>query len=529
MAPRAGILGGLIAACAILPSAAWSGRIEVQTDARLELAGAAQLLSEAAPPKGFAPLESPYVRALRARLATFKDLPAVRINEEPAMRDFDFGARSQILLRLSPLPDLLERAPVEYALVDHAGGAETLARWLDALREFSRAAGFPALWQREAAALEPAVARFRDEERKQDYLGALEAYAGLPLIGTQTAYLAPLQSSGSNVTSILKDGSMEISSVFGPDPRGDFWSGRVPSTLWHEGAHGVIDGLSDLYADRLAVSSGAPTLMRPGCYGDWNQCAREHLVRAVMIRLIALRLGEAAAREQLAIEGEKTFPCLPALLEKLKIYETRRAEYPTLADYYPRLLEAFPPGNASGATSSPLLSDAQRRRLLRLSRAVFERAKAPEALEAARRVAAAPIEPVAAQPPAGPAQKGMEEFQAGRYAQALRTFEAVLKDSPNDVQLILSRAVVLQALSRKDEALASYDRAVSLSTARDSAVSPQILADALLSRAALLEELGKPDLARRDLTRALAVSPEDWSGREDASRRLKTNGGRRPP
>ena len=75
---------------------------------------------------------------------------------------------------------------------------------------------------------------------------------------------------------------------------------------------------------------------------NWLHGLREHLVRAVMIRLVALDRGEKAARKQYAEEGFSEKPYLKAFLELLQDYERSRDDFPTLSDFYPRLVAAFP-------------------------------------------------------------------------------------------------------------------------------------------------------------------------------------------
>lgn len=532
---------GLLAAFLLLPSTAFAGRIAVTIDARLELAGAAQSLApDASRPEGFSAPDIPYARALKKALAGFKDHPAVRIHAEPKIRSFNFSDRGQVLLRLSPPPELSERLTVQYALAARAGGAESLRRWLEALRDLSRVSRFPEILAKEEDKLAAAADGFRAAEDKQDYLGTLEAYAGLPLLGTYAVHLSPFAATGgvANVVAVREDGTMEIASVIGPEMTEnglDFWSRRVPGTLWHEAAHGVLDGLGDLYAERIDRGSALHARIGWPCYGAWNQCVKEHVVRAVMLRLLAREISEEAMEEQLRFEKEAHYPYMRALLKALKAYEDDRVRYPTLADYYPRLLEAFPAEKGLEPARAPSLSAEQRRRARRLAQAVSERAREPEALALAGRFAL-PEEPA---PPsagaaaseagrAGPPKNGIEAFRAGRMQEALGAFDDALKMSPHDIETWMSRGVVLQALSRRPEALSSYDRAVSLAEVEPGRISREILPDALSSRATLLLELGKRAEARADLSRALSLSAEDWPQRSGARARLEALQGDKP-
>ncbi len=517
---------GLLAAFLLLPSAAFAGRIAVTIDARLELAGAAQsLAAEASRPEGFSAPDIPYARALKRALEGFTSHPAVRMHSEPAMRNFNFSDRGQVLLRLSPPPELSERLAIQYALAARAGGADNLRRWLEELRDLSRASRFPEVLAEAEPKLAAAAEGFRAAEKKQDYVGTLEAYAGLPLLGTYAVHLSPFAATGgvANVVAVREDGTMEIASLIGPEMTEnglDFWSRRVPGTLWHEAAHGVLDGLGDLYADRIDRSAALHARIGWSCYGAWNQCVKEHVVRAVMLRLLAREISEEAMEEQLRFEKEAHYPYMRALLKALEAYEDDRVRYPTLADYYPRLLEAFPAEKSREPARSASLSAELRRRAGRLALAVSERAREPEALALAGRFAL-PAAPgpassgaaAAEAGRAGPPQNGIEAFRAGRLEEALGAFDDALKASPHDIETWMSRGVVLQALARRPEALTSYDRAVSLAEADPGTLSREVLPDALSSRASLLLELGRRAEARADLIRARSLRDRESAKR----------------
>lgn len=483
-----------------------AARLEVKTDPRLELAGALQLLADrASAPEDFAVSTLPYASELRGALRGFEKHPAVRLTA--AMRSADFGTRAEILLRRSALPGLSDRLTLEYELLERAGGAEAVHEWLGALAGLARASDFAEAAGRAARRLAPALKRFRARERARGYVESLEEYAGLPLDGEYAAYLSPFHRAQpvANLVSVLKDGSMSVASVFGPVSGDEFWGEHVPRTLWHESAHGILDGLGDLFEPQLAASG---FVAPPGCRGDRSMCVKEHVALAVGRRMLA-RAGESAP-------GDETlgFPHVAALERELEAYEKDRKSYPTLADYYPKLLAVFPRGKPHDSARSELSSE-RRLRLARLAKTVLARAKTREAREAAEVAAsearARPRRPVSR-------SKGAEEFLAGRHENALREFEAELARAPMDPAAHLSRAVALQALGRRDEALAAYERAVELSQGRGS--DPEALADALSSRAGLLGMLGRRDEARADLSRALAVAPADWPKRADAERRL---------
>ncbi|MBI3554143.1 MAG: DUF4932 domain-containing protein [Elusimicrobia bacterium] len=379
--------------------------ISVGRDPRIELAGVVQFLSPAASdPQGFVRRDLPYLRDLpyfkevQRRFAAHRKHAALRSGSASALKAFHFSDREQVLLKLSPPDGLEERLAMPYALQDRAGGRAGLESWLAGLRLFSADARFGEFFASSAKLLEPEVSAFRAAVERTDYLGKIEAYAGLRLFGRYGVVLSPFDAPGGMANNVaeLDDGSMEITSVIGPAISSgssvDFWSSRVPGTLWHESGHGILDILGDLFAQDIALSSA--TLSRRygwGCYGEWRQCVKEHVVRAVMIRLIAREFGDDDAAEQLRFEDETKYPYLRAMLERLQVYESSRQRYPTLADFYPDLVAVFPtaapprrPLTFSSAAASGTGPAPKEARLRQALDQILAKAKDRELLKAAR-------------------------------------------------------------------------------------------------------------------------------------------------
>ncbi|HEX4046316.1 MAG TPA: DUF4932 domain-containing protein, partial [Elusimicrobiota bacterium] len=345
--------GLLLAALAARSArAADASRIEVSLDPRLELLGAVQLLSPATSfLDGFVRRDVPAVRELSASLAPFAGLPAVPASAAFDPNAFSYYTRADVFLRLSPPPELAPRLIIPDLFVSDAGGRAALDAWLAAMRAFDRDAGFPAYFEKEKALLAGPVSAFRGDVEKKDYIAKIERYTGLPFDGTYAVHLSPFVKTGSQVNSVVlqDDGSYAIQSIVGPDERGgklDFLPGQFPGTAWHELGHGILDTLSDLNQDEInrnAELENKLAAARWSCYGGvWEQCVKEHVVRAVMIRLIALNIGDEAAATRLREEGEDKFPYLKPMLDSLRVYEAHREKYPTIADYFPQLLKVFP-------------------------------------------------------------------------------------------------------------------------------------------------------------------------------------------
>jgi len=436
-------------------------------------------------------------------------------------------------MRLGPAPELRD-AGVPTSISAQVGSPAEVARWLGSLRALARSTAAVDALALERRELAPELESFRAKLASGAFVASIEEYTGLPLPGTHRLVLSPFHAASgvANVVADGADGSVAVTSLFGPDRSGaapDYWSVRVPGTLWHEEAHGITDPLADAWAAR--IERARPADAAAICYGEWRQCVREHVVRAVMLRLMERRLGAAAAAEQLAFEEPARFRWLPAMVERLKEYEADRTRWPTLADFYPRLLDAIRP---DGDDAGPPLRPEREPALVRARVALLAKNALPRMRDAAARahlrragaLAAAPQDlprgaPTGERRGSALAARGVEAFERGRRDEALALFDAALKQDPQDAEAAMSRAMIRELDGRRDEALGDYTRAVAAARRRADTFPPHVLADALASRARLLLGAGRRDEARRDLNAALAAAPKDWGGRADAEKLLR--------
>lgn len=114
----------------------------------------------------------------------------------------------------------------------------------------------------------------------------------------------------------------------------------------------------------------------------------------------------------------------------------------------------------------------------------------------------------------------MSAFAAGRREEALGLFAAALDLDPGDAEAEMSRATILEDLGRADEATAAFGRASDSARRRPEDFPPHVLADALGSYGRLLARAGRAAEARAALSEALSSAPEGWSGRAEAERLL---------
>lgn len=382
-------------------------------DPRLELDGVIELLAydltQGQPGKAaatdFMCPDIAYVREARKWFAKHAKHPAVVRRAEPRFRAFDMGQRGQGLMRLSPLPALEPSTQISISFLAHyVGGEEHLAKFLQDMRDFARDADFDGFFKTHVGLLDADLAKMKSEIEELDYIGKLETYTGLPFVGRYAFVLSPfLQSdTGANIVQRGEDGLADIISVLGPITLGEKDAPltctylRLHGRAWHEAAHGVLDNVTELFAEDIAAKQ--PPAREPSReYQNWMHHCREHFVRTAMLRMLAREISVPVADHELQHEEDCGLPFLRDFRKStIEEYEAEggREKYPTFADFYPRLLDVLPsPPKGSGSrpldregdpyrdwvveNAMPFYTDAQRKRALWYVDLMLERSKNP--------------------------------------------------------------------------------------------------------------------------------------------------------
>jgi hypothetical protein len=122
---------------------------------------------------------------------------------------------------------------------------------------------------------------------------------------------------------------------------------RLAGKTWHEFSHTVVNRLTQAHWGQLKaldhlIDPIAEQMDNAGYGSEWAQVVvNEHVIRAIEIRLAYRQFGTEARAEKLKEEKENGFRYVEPLARELKAYENNRDKYPTLADFYPRLVDVF--------------------------------------------------------------------------------------------------------------------------------------------------------------------------------------------
>jgi hypothetical protein len=345
------------------PAAARSrSTFELSVEPNLELLGVVQRLADASP----LPAEDDYRRDADAAFGRFKDHPAVRLYAETrraAKGREGFGIN---LLYYTPasaleLKDPSSRPPY---MIDGAE-RETMARFLEALRDFSERSDFPRFFRAHRSLYRGIEDAARRDLGPVDPVRRLEAYLGIGLESRCRYLLTPLYRNES-LSSFIEPypdpwaRASEIKKPFevytitpyelsGEEGVAHSDLGKPSGRLWQEPLYVFID--PSFYFFDAANAPDPTAFLRldvPGCPPQAVNCAKALVVQALVDRLNSQAYG--ATSDPGTGERARYVKALEARLEE---YEGKRGEYPTLWSFYPRLFHVFrelKPGGAPEAT-----------------------------------------------------------------------------------------------------------------------------------------------------------------------------------
>ena len=336
---------------ALLVAAAASGqspRIAVKVDARIELMAVTEILADYGWTGLLARPDTSYHRDVDAWFAPFRNHAAVTRFAELARHGYTFDGPAGTMVCLSAPPELKQEGSDEECNAARAGGAASLAAWLEQLRDFYRVSDFDAFFRAHAGF----YAMMEEATRKnlvRDYAADLESYYGIRQ-ASYTIVPAPLLVGNFGRRHQRADGRSDVYGILGVtgNAYGVPQFGTVETLrelVWHEFGHSFVNPEVNRLGAGLEKSQKllAPIAakMRQMAYSDWRTVVIEHVDRAVTVRLAFRELGEAAGQRVLDREKASSFAYVEALAERLQEYEQNRDRYPTFGAFAPRLLAVF--------------------------------------------------------------------------------------------------------------------------------------------------------------------------------------------
>lgn len=318
--------------------------MEICIDPRIELISVIQLLSNDAM---ITHSDFGYKRDVLVYFLAYQKHAAVTLFRKMNAAGFTFHFVPRAMLCLEQPPELQQKLILDKDVIESAGGEQQLQEFVALLRDFALLSNFMEFLDRYRSIFDMLIQNVF-ATANTDML-QLSDYFGMP-IKDAVLILGMLLHKGGFGTS-YKDGqrryihvligpvgSIDNLPVFGPDQ-------FITEMIDHEFCHTVINPLTDAHATQVESLEHCYQLVAKrmqGQIGDrWSDCVNEHIIRAVTARMIALRYGEKPSNTLLHKHLAWGFVYVPRLLHALKRYEQQRDIYPTIAAFYPELLQAF--------------------------------------------------------------------------------------------------------------------------------------------------------------------------------------------
>jgi hypothetical protein len=292
-----------------------------------------------------------YKTRVMEHFSPFARHPAVqmfdRLSAQP--RKLNFSAPSNIMLFTDENFNVRGDIELDKFVISRIDGMDSLEVFLGLLKEFEELSGFNNFFNDNEKFYHAILGETLNNLGDYNYVKELEDFYGVPQQSYNIILVSLYNSVGFGNSLLLPNGKREIYNTMG--------SGRLQDELpffgdekhlkyltLHEFSHPFINPVTELFHDEIMTFAAnfekIPEKTRRNVCGEWEECINEFLVRAITTRLSqqdSPDLGQWAYNYELG----KGVVYLDELLEKIQYYQANRDQYPTLNDFYPRLLEIF--------------------------------------------------------------------------------------------------------------------------------------------------------------------------------------------
>ncbi len=342
--------GSLLAADAqtLLPVRDSIGKLTISVDPRMELLGTVQLLA------GYEYMSSrtPYSDSVKTYFSTLINSDAVKYAQKlyTQIDKIGYDGLTWRMLIYSYPPELKSVLPCPEILKESASIERELRRYRKTLKRFAKEPCFIDFWIKNESYYRQLVDWCKSNLGNVDIAGQLESYCNMKQM-SYDIIMNPLFGN-LNWGHRLPDpaGGMHIYALLSIPQNADTKPGNnqlgMQEMLFHEFSHSFVNPFVELYPDLIAQGSNRFESIRRQMfnqgYKEWKACVIEHIVRAVVIRLIDKVHGPEAAENLIKNEEQRYFGYIWPLVAELREYEVLRDSTGiAFADYVPELLQVF--------------------------------------------------------------------------------------------------------------------------------------------------------------------------------------------
>ena len=335
----------------IQPIERYVGKLHISIDPRMEILTTIQLLAN----YPFVNEDLPYSEDIVNYFKSFSSHEAVLMTDSLLQKHrFAFDAPVNFMLHLSQLPKLERDIEFSNYVLMRSGRDDNLEEYRKHIQHFAGISNFEAFWNSKISYYNQILDLAIAELGELDLVKVLEDYFNEPKDDFKVI-ISPSFIGGFGPTITDANGNDVVYACI------PFFTGiRLPLFTWHEFGHSFVNPLSDKYFDKVKSMNNLfepiKENMTKQAYGEWQTCVNEHVIRAVVVRLVELHYDTQFSKfllEEMQLETKPSafllenelmqgFIYIKPLFEKLKNFETQRDENNiTFTDYYPELLNAL--------------------------------------------------------------------------------------------------------------------------------------------------------------------------------------------
>ena len=325
--------------------------INILVDPRIELLASVQLISNYNQRYGLlSSINTSYKADMKEYFLPFQKHKVVEAFNKMSERGFSYDAPPHWMVHLSKSFEVEDNLKIPEQLIQRAGGQKQLNELTQLMQNYYHNTEFEMFWKEHETFYTDMIDQTISAIGTENRIDALEAYYGKQM-ASYNIILAPLFHAGGFGPSVESEsGEIAIYSIQGPHglEKGLPTYGSEDNftyLMWHEFGHSFVNPLTTKYRTEAlqyeSLYQPIETQMKNLAYSNWETSLNEHIVRAVVARLTALRLGESSGEYILNKEREQGFIYIDAIYKKLLEYEKNREVYPTFETFYVELLSVF--------------------------------------------------------------------------------------------------------------------------------------------------------------------------------------------
>jgi hypothetical protein len=296
-----------------------------------------------------------YIGDIETHFGQFKEHPVVKLAKQLRnSKGVGFDAVMSMAIYIKDINDFNLLVPFDSLsnTLDSRWDKQNIVDFLDKAEQFARESKFIEFFNAHKSMYDKATEQFSlmmDKESHlewfDEFFGArpgAEFYIYLGMTNGPSNYGPKIKLAGKEKYYCVL-GAWKISMLGFGEPRFD--KSMLP-TIIHEFCHSYTNPIVDVHESEIEnagkrIYALVENQMKRNAYGYWLIVMRESMVRACVVRYMAKNEGPDSAKAQIKSDISRGFLWMQELSDLLIEYDEHRDEYPTLDDFFPKVIEFF--------------------------------------------------------------------------------------------------------------------------------------------------------------------------------------------